>query len=183
MNNIKTPEELLEFMSDNIQYGYLGKKKIIYHYDDPDFNHDWYEQYILENSNDLLNSLYGTCWDQVEFERDWFLKNGYEIKTIFEIVQLDYDNDYPTHTFLIYKDNDYWCWFEHSDFNNRGIHKYNSLDELLNDQHKKYVDFLKTFNIKDEEIDKIIITEYKQPKEHLSAEAYLNYVINSKIIN
>lgn len=83
MNNIKTPEELLEFMTNNINYGYLGKNGRIYHFDDIDFNPDWYEQYILEDTNELLINLYGNCWDQVEFEREWFLKHGYEIETIF----------------------------------------------------------------------------------------------------
>ena len=66
MNNIKTPEELLEFMS-HINYGYLGKNNRIYHYDDVDFDSDWFGQYILENSAELANNLYGNCWDQVEF--------------------------------------------------------------------------------------------------------------------
>jgi len=183
MTDIKTPEELLDFMSNNINYGYLGKNGRVYHYDDLDFNLDWYEQYILESKNDLLKNLYGNCWDQVELERDWFLKNGYEIKTIYEMVKLDYDNVYPTHSFLIYKDKDCWYWFENSDFDNRGIHKFNTLDDLLNYQYKKYVEFLKSFNITDEELEKIIVTEFDKPKEHISAEEYLNHVINSQQIN
>ena len=182
MNTIRTPEELLNFMSYNINYGYLGKNGRVYHYDDPDFNDDWFDEYILENSDDLAKNLYGNCWDQVEFERDWFLKNGYEVKTIYEMVNLDYDNDYPSHSFLIYKDNDEWCWFENADFNNRGIHRYNSYDELLSDQYKKYLEFLKTFNIKDDEIEKIIVTDFDKPKEHISASEYLNHVIDSKLI-
>ena len=182
VNDIKTPEELLNFMSNNINYGYLGKNGRIYHYDDHDFNLEWYEQYILENKDDILKNLYGNCWDQVELEREWFLKNKYKIKTIYEMVKLDYDNEYPTHTFLIYTDSDYWYWFENADFNNRGIHRFNSYDELLNYQYKKYVEFLKTFNITDDEIEKIIITEFDKPKEHISAKEYLDYVINSKLI-
>ena len=182
MNTIRTPEELLNFMSYNINYGYLGKNGRVYHYDDSDFNDDWFDEYVLENSNDLSKNLYGNCWDQVEFERDWFLKNGYEVKTIYEMVNLDYDNDYPSHSFLIYKDNDEWCWFENADFNNRGIHRYNSYDELLSDQYKKYLEFLKTFNIKDDEIEKIIVTDFDKPKEHISASEYLNHVIDSKLI-
>ncbi len=183
MDIIKTPEELLSFMSNKINYGYLGKNGRVYHYDDSDFNLDWYEQYILESKNDILENLYGNCWDQVELERNWFLKNGYEIKTIYEMVKLDYDNIYPTHSFLVYKKNDYWYWFENADFNNRGIHKFNTFDDLLSYQYKKYVEFLKTFNITDEELEKIIVTEFDKPKEHISAEEYLNHVINSQQIN
>ena len=184
MDNIKTPEELSEFMSNNIDYGYLGKNGRIYHYDDSDFDSDWYSQCILENKDDVLNTLYGTCWDQVEFERDWFTKNGYEIRTIYEMVKLDYDNVYPTHSFLTYKDEEnHWCWFENSDFNNRGIHKFDTFDELINYQYNRYITFLKTFKISDEEIEKIIITEFTKPKEHISAQEYLDHVMNSKAIS
>ncbi len=183
MDDIKTPEELLDFMKDNINYGYLGRNGRVYHYDDSDFNTEWQNQYILENSKDLLNNLYGTCWDQVEFERDWFLNNNYEIKTIFEMVKLDYENEYPTHTFLIYKENNNWYWFESADSNNRGIHKFNSLEELIKCQYKKYVELLRTLNINDKEINNIIVTEYSKPKEHISTEKYLEHAIKSNIIN
>lgn len=179
MDNIKTPIELLNFMS-NINYGYLGKDGHIYHYDS--FDSNFYNMYILENSTELLNNLCGNCFDQVEFEREWFLKNKYEIKTIFEMVKLDYDNIYPTHSFLAYKDNDYWYWFENADFNNRGIHKFTTLDDLINYQYSKYVDFLKTFNISNEEIKKIVIMEFDKPKEHISFSKYLEHVTNSKSI-
>lgn len=177
MKAIKTPEELLEFMN-SINYGYLGKDNKIY-YDDSNF----FENYKLETTEDILTNLVGNCWDQVEFERDWFLNNNYEIKTIFEMVVLDYNNDYPTHSFLVYKDNNKWCWFEHADSNNKGIHKFNTLEELLNYQYHKYVEFLQEYNIKEEEINKIIITEFTSPNEHITASEYLENAINSPTIS
>ena len=41
----------------------------------------------------------------------------------------------------------------------------------------------KTLNIKDEEIEKIIITEFDKPKEHICAKEYLEHAINSKLLN
>lgn len=182
--NIKTPEDLLEFMSQNINYGYLGKSGRVYHYGDSDFNNDWYSEYILESSNDLLKNLYGNCFDQVEFEREWFINNGYEVKTIFEMVNLDYENDYPTHSFLVFKNkNQKWCWFENADFNNRGIHEFNSFNDLIKYQYNTYLKFLKTFNISDNEIKSIIMTMFNKPKCHISASEYLDYVTNSEKIN
>lgn len=183
MDNIKSPKELLEFMSGEINYGYLGKNGKIYDYNDDNYDSDWFEQYVLESKEELLNNLYGNCWDQVEFERDWFLDNKYEIKTIFEMVLLDYDNPYPTHSFLAYKDeNGFWCWFENADLNNRGIHKFETFDKLLNYQYNCYVAFLKTYNISSEEISKTVITEFDKPKKHISAKDYLDHVLNSKQI-
>ena len=164
MKDIKTPEQLLDFMA-NINYNDLGK--------------DWYQKYKLKSKEELLDTLSGNCLDQVELERDWFISNGYEIKTFFEIVLLNYENDYPTHAFLVYKDNNKWCWFENSDSNNRGIHKFNTLDELLNYQYNKYLEYLKTFNIKEKEIEKIIVKEFNKPKDNISAEEYLNHVLCS----
>ena len=184
MEKVNTPQELLKFMSGNIKYGYLGKDGTIHRYGDLDFDDKWYEEYVLESYDELKKNLYGNCWDQVEFERKWFQNNGYEIKTIYEMVLVDYKNPYPTHSYLIFKDkNNKWSWFENADFNNRGIHTFNSIKELIKYQRNKYIDYLKEFKIKDKEIEKIIITEFKKPKSGISAEEYLNHAIDSNRIN
>ena len=175
-NYIKTPEELSIYMDKSIEYGYLGKDGKVHHYTDKNFNDVWEEEYILENKDDVLKTKVGNCYDQVEFERDWFIKNGYIVKTFYEIVDLDYENDYPTHSFLAYFD-EKWHWFENSDFNNRGIHSFDSLEKLLDYQKKKYLELLATFNIKEEEKEKIIIKEFSKPKEHLSAREYIDFVM------
>ena len=183
-NKINSPHELLEFMSKNINYGYLGKSGRVYHFDDSDFNEKWFNEYILESKENILKTLYGNCWDQVELERYWFKKHGYEIKTIYEMVKLNYDNNYPSHSFLIFKDKDgFWNWFENSDYENRGIHKFDSINKLLEYQYIKYLDFLKTFNIKEDEIKEIIFAEFEEPQKNISASEYLDFVINSTLIN
>lgn len=183
-NKINSPHELLEFMSQNINYGYLGKSGRVYHFDDSDFNEKWFNEYILESKENILKTLYGNCWDQVELERYWFKKHGYEIKTIYEMVKLNYDNNYPSHSFLIFKDKDgFWNWFENSDYENRGIHKFDSINKLLKYQYSKYLDFLKTFNIKEDEIKEIIFAEFEEPQKNISASEYLDFVINSTLIN
>ena len=184
LENIKTPYQLLEFMSNNINYGYLGKSGRVYHYDDFDFDEKWYDEYVLESSADILKTLCGNCWDQVELERYWFRKNGYEFKTIYEMVRLDYENDFPTHSFLIFKDEDNnWNWFENSDFENRGIHKFDSINKLLKYQYDKYLKLLKKFNISVSEIEKIIFTEFEEPKSNISASQYIEFVVNSTPIS
>lgn len=182
-DKIDSPHELLDFMSENINYGYLGKSGRVYHFDDHDFNDNWFDDYILESKEDILRTLYGNCWDQVEIERYWFEKKGYEVKTIYQMVNLDYNNSYPTHSFLIFRDKDNtWNWFENSDFKNRGIHKFDSINKLLKYQYNKYLELLKTFDISDDEINKIIFTEFTRPTSNISASDYLEFVINSKPI-
>lgn len=183
MKEINTPEELLSFMKENIDYGYLGKNGKIYYKEDKEFDSKWYNEYILETPNQVLNNLCGNCFDQVEFEREWFEKHKYEVKTIFEMVKLEYKNDYPTHSYLVYKDeNNKWNWFENADFINRGIHTFNTYEELIEYQYSRYLCSLKTYNIQKEEIEKIVITEFNKPKGNITAEKYLNHVISSKTI-
>ena len=67
---------------------------------------------------------------------------------------------------------------ENSDYENRGIHQFDSIDK-----HSKYLDFLKAFNIKEGEIKKIIFTEFEGPPKNISASEYLDFVINSTLIN
>ena len=137
MDNINTPEELLDFMSNNFNYGYLSKTGHLYRFNDDNFDFDWFNEYKLQTADELLETKVGNCFDQVEFERDWFLKHNYEIKTIFEMVNLSYENDYQTHSFLVYKDKDNnWCWFENADYDNRGIHKFDSFDKLIDYEYK-----------------------------------------------
>ena len=156
MKDLNTPEELLDFMKNNFNYGYLGKNGKTHAYNDHNFKSDWLEQYVLESKDDILKTLYGTCWDEVEFERDWFESRGYEIKTFYEMVYLDYTNPYPTHSFLVFKDNDKWYWFEHSFRDNLGIHRFDTINELLKYEYGKYLESLREYNISREEIERIV---------------------------
>ncbi len=180
LDKINSPYELLNFMSKNITYGYLGKSGRVYHWNDADFDDEWFDDYILQSEEDILRTLSGNCWDQVELERYWFDKNNYEIKTIYQMVKLDYNNNYPTHSFLIFRDKEgLWNWFENSDSENRGIHQFLSFDELLKYQYNKYLKLLRNLNISDDEINKIIFTEFTKPKSNITAADYLDFVISS----
>lgn len=181
-NQITTPEELLEFMSYYINYGYLSIDGRVYNYNDDEFFKNWYNKYVLQTTNQMLSTKVGTCWDQVEFARDWFLNHNYEIKTIYVMVELNYQNNYPTHSFLIYKSNNRWNWFENSDVENRGIHSFNTIDNLIKYQLATYIKLLKTYDIKDSELKNIIIKEFKKPKENIKVDEYLNWVVSEKDI-
>ncbi len=175
---IKTPNELLMFM-DKINYGYLSKSSKVYLNNDG----DWYLEYILESTSDILNTMTGNCFDQTELERDWFTKNNYYVETYFEMVNLNYKNVYPTHSFLIYKNNGNWYLFEHADYENKGIYEFTSKEELLIFQMNNYISYLKNFNISDLELSKVILRKFERPKKHIDAKEYLDYVVNSEIVN
>lgn len=175
---IKTPNELLMFM-DKINYGYLSKSSKVYLNNDG----DWYLEYILESTSDILTTMTGNCFDQTELERDWFTKNNYYVETYFEMVNLNYKNAYPTHSFLIYKNNGNWYLFEHADYENKGIYEFTSKEELLIFQMNNYISYLKTFNISDLELSKVILRKFERPKKHIDAKEYLDHVVSSEIVN
>ena len=180
---LKTPEELMDYMKDNFEYGYLDKDNNIHHYDDPNYDDlDWFNIYMLESEQDILETNVGTCFDMTELERDFLERNGYTVHTYFEMILLDYNNPYPMHSFLVYEKDSKYYYFEFSDYNNRGIYEYNNIIELLNEQIKKYMNKLEEYNIKEEEKGKLIITKFDKVKEHASEEEYLDHVLNSKNI-
>lgn len=118
--------DIMNIMND-IKYGYLDINGNIHYVIDKDFE----SLYTLQSPGETLNNKVGVCWDQVELERYLFDKKNIKFNTYFIVYYSD--NICPTHTFLIYKiDNDYY-WFEHSWEKYRGIRKYSSENIALND--------------------------------------------------
>jgi len=69
MIKIKTPELLLDYMSKNIDYGWLGldnkiRKNVVFN---DDMNKEFYNKYILQNPIQVYKNKIGVCWGQVEF--------------------------------------------------------------------------------------------------------------------
>ena len=180
-NKIKTPEDLLDYMSHNIRYGFVGKNKKIY--DDPtspEWN-DWKEEGIVQTGKQVLNSKVGTCWDQVELERYWFEKHKYDIKTYFMWFEVDYDNQFPSHTFLLYKKNKKWYWFENAFESCRGIHEFDTKNEAMNEVINKHLEYAIENDLATR-ADKKLITLYEYPKIKASTVAeYLDFVTKNKI--
>ena len=153
---------------EDIQYGYI--------YDGVDISDDQYKfgnYYRLLDPNDLLNIKYGVCWDQVELERKLFDDNNIVYKSYF--IYLNDHDGLPSHTFMVIKDNDEYIWFEHSWYDYKGIHKYNSLDELFEDVINKF--------IKSHEgiiFDELLLYEYDKPKYGITCEEFYNYLETQK---
>jgi len=146
--------ELHNYMKNNIAYGYIDGNNNKY----DDVNQNFDKIYILQSPEQLLKSKRGVCWDQVEFERTYFESNGYKYKTFF-LVYYD-ENDCPTHTFLTYKQNDEWIWFENSWELHRGLHKYYDIESLLKDVKEK---FIKSLNKIERNTENLFMYEYDKP--------------------
>lgn len=158
---IKSPEELLSFMKENIHYGFVGKNSKKIYSDKEEMDAGWGE-YYLQSPEELLESKYGVCWDGAELERHWFSKNSYDHKVYF--MAYDKETDLPTHTFLVYRKNDKWFWFEYSWGNQRGIHEYAGLEALLADVKKKHHESdMKNHGASREDFKCLRLNEYDKP--------------------
>jgi hypothetical protein len=150
MDDIKTPEELYLFMKQNIKYGFVNDKKekcIREELGDKLYEEILFSAYYLQSPLELLDSKLGLCFDQVEFERDWFLKHDYKVLT--------YYTNYHNHVFLIYIDNKYHL-FERTIKAYNGIYDFNSLEEALSFYVKKQEEIAcKKLDIKLYQYDKL----------------------------
>jgi ABC-type bacteriocin/lantibiotic exporters, contain an N-terminal double-glycine peptidase domain len=117
MWELVTPNKLLDFMSNNIEYGYVDR------YNNKHINdlEDIYKNYILQSPQQLFESKVGVCWDQTCFEA--FVFENY-IKYPFSLFYVEQRNQMcNTHTFLVYKRMNKYYYFENSYEKYRGIHE------------------------------------------------------------
>ncbi len=73
------------------------------------------------------------------FEREFFSSLKIKHECYFIVNFLTRIKGGPTHTFLIYEQNNKWYWFEYSWFNFRGIWEYSSREEALKDIINKFI--------------------------------------------
>ena len=187
-DEIKTPRELLEFM-DNIRYGFYGNDNKEYINDGSEESNKIFQdacltEYSLADKDKVLKYRLGQCFDQTELERAWFREHNYEFKTIFIWFLFDYENTYPTHSYLVYKENDKYYYFEHADYINRGIYEFDSYEEAIKFQMNKHIEYTKNMGntIDDEAIKHLHIYEYDISKYNISFEEFIDNILDSKEI-
>lgn len=173
--NINSPQELLEFMNNNFNYGYVDKNN--------QKHNEFTDNFIVQSGNAMIQNKWGNCFDAVEFERFWFTNHNYEFITIFEMVKLDYPNNYPMHSYLVYKENGCYHYFEWADYNLRGIHSFDTFLEAINYQFEHYLKVLDGLNITEEEKQKIIRKSYKKVEGNISILDFLKNVCNSEDVS
>mgnify|MGYP006874319309 CR=1 FL=1 len=179
--DVKTPEMLLEFM-EQIEYGFYDKQdKKFYSGNDMDFENALSNKWVLSSAEQTIKTKVGICYDQVELERDFFSKNKFEFVTLFVWFACKKQNKYPTHTFLVYKDkttND-WCWFEHSDFANKGIHHFVSFKKALQCQKQTHIKYAKHIRKTKTDISKIQTIQYSTPPKNCKMLEFLNFIFDT----
>ncbi len=153
----------------NIKLGYRDKNGSLY----SGFNKNFKELFYLQSPKQLLETRVGCCFEQVELERELVSKLGADFRTYF-MMYPDDNMDYA-HTFLIYKDSKKYYWLENAWIKYKGVHMYDSKDELLIDVTKKFID-----TIPNGEIKKIKMFMYDKPRYGINYSKLLSHFINSK---
>lgn len=165
MEHVSSPEELLALMNDRIKYGFLDKEGQVIEAGQPELQTKFTQEYRLQSPEELLESGHGVCWDTVELERRWFTEHGFSPKTYFVMYAKEGGTDLPTHTFLAYEQKERWYWFEQAFADQRGLHEYSSLDELLQDvldKHHAYA--MKHRGAQPSDKDQLRFSEYDFPE-------------------
>ena len=172
MDNIQKIMNVME----EIEYGFLDNNgnNIC---DNVDLEDTFNKVYYLMSPEELLNKKIGVCWDQVELERKLFEENNIKNETYF--IYIDDKNKLPSHTFLVYYVDNKVYWFEHSWFDEKGIHEYNNLTDLLNDVEIKFI------KSRENEVPKgldVHIYKYNKPNYNISCNEFYNYIFTQKKI-
>ena len=153
---MKYAEEIMKKM-DEIEYGWVDKdnKKHIK-------LEGFADNFRLQTPEELIKNKLGVCWDQVEPERYYFKEKGIDIKSYF-IVHYD-GRKCPCHTFISFEDNGKYYWFEHAWERHKGIKEFSSIEDLLNEVKRCFIDLeLKNGYVEEQ----LFIYNYEKPKEHI----------------
>lgn len=172
---IDSPLKLQLFMDKYIKYGFVDNKGKIYsNSTSKEWQEKWYPTCTIQDGEEVLNTGYGTCFDQVELERKWFAENNYYFKTIFICFEVNKPNNLPTHSFLIYEDNNKYYWFEHSFEKYKGIHEFNSYDEAIKYVKDKQLEYaIEIGQVTKEDKNNIGAYEFLQPNKNCNVDEYL----------
>ena len=146
-------------------------------YDEEKWRNEFNDFYYLQTPKELLKSKCGICWDQVELERELFKNTKFKYETYF--IYLNDNNMLPSHTFLVYQNNNNYYWFEHSWNKYMGVHQYKSMKKLYEDVKNKFVKE-NNYVSKNATFGMYL---YEKPKEHIKCMEFYDYVVTGKKIN
>ena len=157
--------EILENLKD-IENGWMDIEKNIYKNIDKGFK----KKYVLQSPEETLANKVGTSFDLVELERTYFKNLGVKFNAYF-MIYYESKRIY-THTFIVYEEAEKFYWFESSWENDKGIHEYMSLYDLLTSVRTKFV---KYNNIKFMDNDYLCVYKYKKPKFHIGLKEFYKH--------
>lgn len=92
---------------------------------------DW-SRYRTLSIDTIKREKIGNCWDFVNYQHDFLLKNGIPNKSyLFVMAYGPGKDDVVTHTFTIFENNKKSYWFENAWYKKRGIHEIKDVDDVV----------------------------------------------------
>lgn len=137
------------------------------------FNESFRENYYLQSPRQLQESKIGTCFDQVELERELISKLGVDLRTYF--IHYPSEKYDISHSFLIYKDTKRYYWVENAWLKYKGLHSYRTKEELFNDVLKKFI-----ATIPGGDFRRVKLYAYARPRYGINYVKYLSHCINGR---
>ena len=141
IEDIKTPEDIFDYMEENISYGWCDEKNNI-HIDSMKGFRKYYRTLSIE---EILDKKIGCCIEQVYLMHYLFnkikVKNKMFCCRIFE--PDDYDNfeeEEHMHCFILYYRNNKVYHMEHPNKKLKGVYEYNTEQEAIDIIEKYYVE-------------------------------------------
>lgn len=139
INKIQYPNDILEFMKKNIQYGWLDKNGNEHINNMKNFR----KEYRTSSIQQVLEHKMGICIEQVFLMKNLFEKISVEshmyCTRIYEdSSHYDLEADEHMHCFILFNENNKIYHMEHPNFTRVGIYKYNSKEEAIESINKFY---------------------------------------------
>ncbi|MBQ7141121.1 MAG: transglutaminase domain-containing protein [Bacilli bacterium] len=169
LENIKTPEDILEFMKSNIKYGWL------------DINNEEHignmkgfrSLYRTSSLEETLNHKIGTCIEQVYLMKSLLDKinipNKMFCTRIYEGEDFnDLEADEHMHCFVLYYLNNKVYQIEHPNWERVGIYEYTTEEEAIDKINEYYIEMAGGHARP--------VTEFFEVEQNLSFKQFNNYI-------
>ena len=169
IDDIKTPLDILIFMYENINYGWI------------DINNEHHinsmkgfrKLYRTSSIEETLNNKLGTCIEQVYLMHTLLdnidIPNKMFCTRIYEDEKFnDLESDEHMHCFVLYYLNDKVYQIEHPNRERMGIHEFNSEEEAIEEINKYYIELSGGYARP--------VTEFYEVQEGLSFKEFNNYI-------
>lgn len=168
IKNIKSPEDLMTYMNEHIEYGWLDNSNKKHLNTMTDFR----TLYRISSIEEIIESNCGTCIEQTKLESFIFdnLSIFYEAYCLRSYKDDESLENPKMHCFLLYFLEGEWYHFEHSNPEKRGIHKYENKESAL-------ASILAYFQKRDNGL-KRELTQIKDIPDHLDWSGWNSYLDN-----
>lgn len=140
LNDIKTPNDVYQFMCDNIEYGWIdinGNEHL-------KTMKEFRKLYRTMSIEEILMYKIGTCIEQVALMH--YLLNKINVKNKMYCCRIYEPDDYGDleeeehmHCFVLYYENGKVYHIEHPNFENKGVFEYNSEKEAIDSIVNYYI--------------------------------------------